>query len=109
MLPRVTVTEAGSGPASPSGWMEPRFDECMTRNESNGQTHPHGWRDAPGAGLAVTEPGGTVVPSNRRVELQLMPLFLEGRRTGKDFSVALFTIGALVVVFALCLEGVCVC
>lgn len=52
--------------------------------EQNRQTHPHGWRDAPRAGLAVTKPEGAVVPGNRRVELQLMPLFLEGRRTRKD-------------------------
>lgn len=55
---------------------------CMS---PNGQTHPHGWRDAPGAGLAVTEPEGAAVPGDRRVELQLMPLLLEGRRTRKDF------------------------
>lgn len=54
-------------------------------HEPNRQTHPHSWRDAPGAGLAVTEPEGAVVPGNRRVELQLMPLFLEGRRMRKDF------------------------
>lgn len=53
--------------------------------EKKKKTHPHGWRDAPGAGLAVAEPEGAVVPGNRRVELQLMPLFLEGRRTRKVF------------------------
>lgn len=52
--------------------------------ETNRRTHPHGWRDAPGAGLAVTEPEGAAVPGDGRVELQLMPLFLEGRRTRKD-------------------------
>lgn len=53
--------------------------------EQNRQTHPHGWRGAPRAGLAVTKPEGAVVPRNGRVELQLMPLFLEGRRIRKDF------------------------
>ena len=77
--------------------------------EQNRQTHPHGWRDAPGAGLAVTKPEGAVVPGNRRVELQLMPLFLEGRRMRKDFHLALFTVGVVAVVLALCLEGVLVC
>lgn len=52
--------------------------------EPNRPTHPHGWRDAPRAGLAVTKPEGAVVPGNRRVELQLMPLFLGGRRMRKD-------------------------
>ena len=73
--------EVGSGPVSTSGWKEARFDEYIM----NRQTHPHGWRDAPGAGLAVTKPEGAVVPGNRRVELQLMPLLLEGRRMRKDF------------------------
>lgn len=54
-------------------------------HEADRETHPHGWRDAPGARLAVTGPEGAVVPGNRRVELQLMPLFLEGRRIRKDF------------------------
>lgn len=83
------------------------FDEyimCLSR-----QTHPHGWRDAPGAGLAVTMPEGAVVPGNRRVELQLMPLFLQGRRMRKDFSLALFTVGVVAVVLASCPEGVLVC
>lgn len=52
--------------------------------ERNRLTHPHGWRDAPRAGLAVTRPEGAIVPGNRRVELQLMPLLLEGRRMKKD-------------------------
>ncbi|TNN69354.1 hypothetical protein EYF80_020355 [Liparis tanakae] len=47
-------------------------------------THPHGRRDAPGVGFAVTGTEGAVVPANGRVELQLMPLSLEGRRTRKD-------------------------
>lgn len=53
---------------------------------SNCQTHPHGWRDAAGARLAVTGPESAVVPGDGRVELQLMPLFLWGRRTRKDFD-----------------------
>lgn len=74
--------------------------------EQNRQTHPHGWRDAPGAGLAVTKPEGAVV--NRRVELQLMPLFLEGRRMRKDFSLALFTVGVVAVVWSV-VSGGCTC
>lgn len=78
---RAPETEADFGPASPSGWMEAHSHA----REPNTQTYHRGWRDAPGAGLAVTEPEATVVPGNRRVELQLMPLFLEARRTRKDF------------------------
>lgn len=42
-------------------------------------THPHGWRDARGAG-----PEGAVVPGDGRLELQLVPLLLEERRTRKE-------------------------
>lgn len=45
-------------------------------------THPHGRRDAPGAGLAVARPEGAIVPADGRVELQLMPLLLQGRKEG---------------------------
>jgi len=57
------------------------FDEHIM----NTCTQPHGRRDAPGVGFGVTETEGAVVPGNGRVELQLMPLFLEGRRTRKHF------------------------
>lgn len=54
---------------------------------------PHGWRDTSRAGLDIKLPRAVVVPGNRRrVELQLMPLFLEARRTKRDFSMALFTV-----------------
>lgn len=54
---------------------------------------PHGWRDTSRAGLDVKLPRAVVVPGNRRrVELQLMPLFLEARRMKKDFSMASFTV-----------------
>lgn len=49
------------------------------------QTHPHGWRNAPRAGLAVTGPEGAVVPRNGRVELQLMPLFLKVGKMREGF------------------------
>lgn len=58
------------------------------------QTHAHGWRNAPRAGLAVTGPEGAVVPRNRRVELQLMPLFLKGRRMKEGFDWLFFMVGA---------------
>lgn len=73
---------------------------------ANTQTHPHGWRDAPGAGLAVTKPEGAVVPGNRRVELQLMPLFLEGRRMRKDFH---WPHSQLVCCFIRVVSGGCTC
>lgn len=101
LLLHATETEVGLGPASPPGWEGALFRRTHYVHEADRQTHPHGWRDAPGPGLAVTEPEGAVVPGNRRVDLQLMPLFLEGRRTRKDFSLALFTVG--VVVPELCL------
>lgn len=77
--------ELGSGPVSTSGWKEARFWWIHYVPEPNRPTHPHGWRDAPRAGLAVTKPEGAVVPGNRRVELQLMPLFLGGRRIRRTF------------------------
>lgn len=53
-------------------------------SERHEPTHPHGWRDAPRAGLAVTKPEGAVVPGKRRVELQVMPVLLQGRRIRSD-------------------------
>lgn len=46
------------------------------------RTHPHGWRDAAGAGLAVSGPEGAIVPADGRVELQLMPFLLQGKKEG---------------------------
>lgn len=76
--------------------------------EQNRQTHPHGRRGAPRAGLVVSKPEGAIVPRNRRVELQLMPLFLEGRRIRNDFQWP-YTVGVVAVALALCLEGVLIC
>lgn len=101
--------EVGSGPVSTSAWKERRsFWWIHYVPEQNKQTHPHGWRGAPRAGLAVSRPEGAIVPRNRRVELQLMPLFLEGRRIRRDFHWPC-TVGVVAVALALCLEGVLIC
>lgn len=62
----------------------------------SGQTHSHCWSDAPRAGLGVPQPEGVVVPGNRRVKLQLMPLLLQGRKDEAGILLALFTAAAVV-------------
>lgn len=92
-------------PSDASGCKELCFWCMHCAPEWNGLTHPHGWRDAPRAGLAVTRPEGAIVPGNRRVELQLMPLLLEGRRMKKDVQCPCSQLVPLA--GALCLGALC--
>lgn len=75
-------------------------DAAAARTE---RTHPHCWRDAPGAGLAVARPEGAIVPTDGRVELQLMPFLLQGRKEGGGGggSVSLFAVARFISLQAL--------
>lgn len=80
------------------------FDELLDAPQQSWRTHPHGWRNAPKAGLAVMRPEGAVVPGNRRVKLQLMPLFLERRRMREGFHSPFFFFFPLPTVSACCIS-----